>query len=78
MSQLTLNDIGDVVWTKLRERAEAHGHTPEAEATEILTQVLVSQQADDWANIDAIRVRLAATCRTFSDSAELIAEDRVR
>ncbi len=34
--------------------------------------------ADPWAAIDAFRERLAASGRTFSDSTELIREDRDR
>lgn len=78
MFQLTLSDIGDQLWAKLRERAKAHGQTPEAEAKAILTQALVSDRADRWAKVNAIRDRLAASGRTFSDSTELIAEDRSR
>ena len=78
MSQLTLNDVDESVWIKLREQAAAHGRTPEAEAKAILSQALGNAEADPWAAVDAIRERLAATGRTFSDSAELIAEDRRR
>ena len=38
MSQLTLNDIDDSVWTKLRDRAATNGLTPEAEAKAILSE----------------------------------------
>ncbi len=37
-----------------------------------------STATDPWARADAIRQRLAASGRTFSDSAELIREDRDR
>ena len=78
MSQLILNDVDDRLWIKLREQAAAHGHTPEAEAKAILARALVKEEPDPWAAVDAIRERLAASGRTFSDSAELIAEDRLR
>jgi antitoxin FitA len=78
MSQLTLNDVDDSVWTKLREQAAAHCLTPEAEAKAILSQALVKDEPDPWAAVDAIRERLAASGRAFSDSAQLIAEDRLR
>jgi plasmid stability protein len=78
MSQLTLSDVDDLVWTKLREQAAAHGRTPEAEAKAILSQALVKEEHDPWGAVDAIRERLAATGRAFSDSAEIIAEDRLR
>ena len=78
MSQLTLNDVDDTVWTKLREQAVAHGLTPEAEAKAILARALVKDEHGPWVDVDAIRERLAASGRTFGDSAELIAEDRLR
>jgi plasmid stability protein len=78
MSQLTLNDVDDSVWTKLREQAAAHGLSPEAEAKAILSQALVRYEPDPWAAVDAIRERLATAGREFSDSAELMAEDRLR
>lgn len=40
--------------------------------------ISTSTAADPWARADAIRQRLAASGRTFSDSAELIREDRDR
>ena len=78
MTQPTLNDVDDRVWTRLREQAATRSLTPEAEAKASLSQALVKQESNPWAAVDAIRERLAASGRSFGDSAELIAEDRSR
>jgi plasmid stability protein len=62
---------------RLREQATAHGRSAEAEAKAILEEAL-RRQADVWARVDAIYDRLAASGRTFSDSSELLREDRER
>ena len=43
-----------------------------------LTAALQTPSADPWAAAEAIRQRLAATGQVFSDSAELLREDRNR
>ena len=48
----------------------------ETEARAILADVLGT--GDPWAGADAIFDELAASGRTFSDSAELVREDRDR
>lgn len=78
MPQLTLQNIEDSVMQRLQQRAAAHGQTVEAEAKTILAQTLGSPQDDVWSRVDAIHGRLAASGRTFSDSAELLREDRER
>lgn len=78
MSQLTLRDIDESLMSKLRQRTAAHGQTIEAEAKTILAQMLSAPDDDVWAKVDAIHDRLAASGRTFSDSAELLREDRDR
>lgn len=78
MSQLTIQDLDETLWRRLRERAEAHGQTPEVEAKTILAQTLGSASDDVWARVDLIHGRLAASGRAFSDSAEALCEDRQR
>jgi plasmid stability protein len=58
--------------------AARHGRTPAQEAQAILTETLGGSRPDVWAAVDAIRHRLKATGRTFSDSADLLREDRDR
>ena len=78
MQELVLADVDDVVLHDLRERATRHGRTPAEEAKAILAEALCSKRPDVWAPVDAIYRRLAASGRTFSDSAELLREDRDR
>lgn len=78
MSQLTIPDIDESLMSRLKQRAAAHGQTIEAEAKTILAQMLGKSEDDVWAKVDAIHARLAASGRTFSDSAELLREDRDR
>ena len=76
MSQLVIPDLDDATLARLRERAARHSRTVEAEVQAILAEALSS--TDPWAGADAIFGELAASGRTFSDSADLIREDRDR
>lgn len=78
MQQLVLTDMDDVVLDDLRERAMRHGRTPAEEAKAILAEALGRKRSDVWASVDAIYQRLAASGRTFTDSADLLREDRDR
>ena len=78
VQELVLTDVDDGVLRDLRERATRHGRTPAEEAKAILTETLGNQSARDWAPVDAIYHRLTASGRTFSDSADLLREDRDR
>ena len=78
MAELVLTDVDDDVFHRLRDLATRHGRTPEREAEAILVEALCSIQSDPWAAVDAIYHRLADSGRTFSDSAELLREDRDR
>ncbi len=78
MSAFVIPDLDDSTLARLRERATTHGRTPETEAKEILAAALQATSADPWAAARAIHDRLAASGRTFSDSAELLREDRDR
>jgi plasmid stability protein len=76
MAELVLTDLDDVVLHHLRVRALRHGRTPAEEAKAILAEEL--RGPDVWALVDAIFDRLAASGRTFSDSGDLLREDRAR
>jgi plasmid stability protein len=80
MAELIIPDLDEGTLTRLQERAAAHGRTLEAEVKQILTEATHHQPpgADAWAEVDAIRARLAASGQTFRDSAELLREDRER
>jgi hypothetical protein len=49
-----------------------------AQPTETANSTQATQPADPWAATNAFRERLAASGRVFTDSAELIREDRER
>jgi plasmid stability protein len=74
---LTLH-VEETVLGRLREQAAAHGRSAEAEANAILRQALLPDPAAAWAGANAIRERLASGGRSYSDSAELLREDRER
>jgi plasmid stability protein len=78
MRKLVLTRVDDDVLHDLRERATRHGRTPAQEAKVILAEALCSKRPGVWAPVDAIYRRLAASGRTFADSAELLREDRDR
>lgn len=78
MQELMLADVDDVVLHDLRECATRHGRTPAEEAKAILAEALRGKCSDVWAPVDAIYRRLAASGRTFTDSADLLREDRDR
>lgn len=78
MSELIITDLESTTISDLEERATRNGRTPPEEAKAILTVVLASKPINPWAGVDAIFNRLAASGRTFSDSVELIREDRER
>ncbi len=78
MHELVLADVDEVVLSDLRARAARHGRTPAEEAKAILAEALYGKGPDVWAPVDAIYQRLAASGRTFTDSAELVREDRSR
>jgi len=78
MRELLLTDVDDDVLQGLRECATRHGRTPAEEAKAILAAALRSNRTDDWGPVDAIYHRLAATGRSFTDSADLLREDRDR
>jgi antitoxin FitA len=79
VSQLVIPDVDDATLARLRERAARHGRMVETEVKAILAEALrPAVPSDQWAAINALRDELAASGRTFSDSAELIREDRDR
>ena len=76
MSNLMISDLDVTTLTRLSQWAENHGRTVEDEARVILQQATEDISHSAWERADAIRERLAATGRQFSDSAELIRQAR--
>ena len=78
MPELLLTDVDEVVIHDLRERATRHGRTPTEEAKAILKASLLGESVEVWAQVDVIYQRLATSDRTFSESSNLVREDRDR
>jgi plasmid stability protein len=78
MSNLVIPDVDDVTIERLCQRAAAHGRIPAVEAKVILQEALERLPASGWEPVNAIRDGFAATGQVFSDSVELIREDRDR
>ena len=78
MAQLVLTDVEDGVLHRLTELAARHGRTPTEEAKAILAEALRGNSPDVWASVDAIYDRLAISGQTFSDSTQMLREDRDR
>jgi plasmid stability protein len=78
MPELVIPDVEEMVLQCLQQRASVHGRTPEAEAKVILQEVLEPKKRDAWTPVNALRKRLAVSGRRFSDSTDLVREDRER
>jgi plasmid stability protein len=78
MSAVLTLHVEETVLASLHERAAAHGRSPEAEANAILLQALRLPAEVAWAGVNAVRERLANSGRSFTDSADLLREDRER
>jgi antitoxin FitA len=78
VSELVLTQLDDAILDHLRDRASRHGRTAVEEAKVILSEVLGVRPAGPWARVDTIYERLAASGRTFTDSVDLLREDRDR
>jgi plasmid stability protein len=78
MPQLLIPDVGEALLRHLQQRASSHGRTAEAEARMILAEALQPTPPKAWAHVNAIREQLAASGRAFSDSTDLLREDRDR
>jgi plasmid stability protein len=76
MSSLVISDIDAKTLTRLSQWAENHGRTLEDEVRIVLQEATEEISRSAWERADAIRERLAATSRHFSDSAELIRQAR--
>jgi plasmid stability protein len=79
MADVLIRDVPEQVLAALERRAAANGRSLQQELLWLLAST--AKEYDREATIgaaDAIRERLSLTGREFSDSPELIREDRVR
>lgn len=76
MAQVLIREVEPEVIEKLKERARANGRSLEAELRQIFRQAAGEKQPRDLSEVERIRALFAG--RSFSDSVELLREDRER
>jgi plasmid stability protein len=79
VSDVVLREVPEPLLAALRERASHHRRSVEGEVLTILEEAIgAATRADPVVAARAIHDRLAATGRVFTDSVELLREDRDR
>lgn len=76
MAQVLVRDIESVVVEKLRLRAQKNNRSLEAELRSILQKAAGEEMSEVLVEVAKVRALFAG--RTFSDSVELLREDRER
>ena len=79
MAQILVRNLDNDVVERLKARAKANSRSLQAEVKMILQEA--SQQVshvEAWATIERFREEMKRTGRTFSDSTELVREERDR
>lgn len=77
MAQVLVRELSDKVVARLKKRAKEHGRSLQSEVKTILEEAVPNYE-QAWKRIDALREQLKRSERTFSDSSDLIREDRDR
>ncbi len=77
MAQLLIRQLDENIFDRLKKRAQEHGRSLESEVRTILEEAVPDYEGA-WERIEQFHRRLKKSGRTFSDSAELIREDRDR
>lgn len=77
MAQVLVRQLDETVVDRLRKRAQEHGRSLESEVRTILEEAVPGYEGA-WKRTEQFHKRLKKSGRTFSDSAELIREDRNR
>ncbi len=77
MAQILVRNLTARVVRRLKQRASGNRRSLQAEVKRILEEATPDQEAA-WKRIDRIFDRLKRSGRRFSDSTELIREDRAR
>lgn len=78
MAQILVRDLDRGVVERLKKRADQNGRSLQAEVKMILEQVAQIDYDEAWERIERFREKMRLSGRAFSDSAELIREDRDR
>ena len=77
MAQVLVRQLDNKVVVRLKKRAKEHGRSLQSEMKTILEEAVPDYEAA-WKRIEGFRKRLRKSGRTFSDSTDLIREDRDR
>lgn len=76
MPQILIRNVNQTTLEKLKERARRHKRSLQGEVSSILERAVRTDVSQFLEKAARLRERLAG--RTFSDTTELIAEDRAR
>ena len=77
MAQVLVRQLNKKVVDRLKRRAREHGRSLQSEVKTILEEAVPDYEGA-WKRIELIRTKLKRSGRKFSDSADLIREDRDR
>ena len=77
MAQVLVRQLNKKVVDRLKKRAREHGRSLQSEVKTILEEAVPDYEGA-WKRIELIRTKLKRSGRKFSDSADLIREDRDR
>lgn len=77
MAQVLVRKLNEKVVDRLKKRAREHGRSLQSEVKTILEEAVPDYEGA-WKRIELIRTKLKRSGRKFSDSADLIREDRDR
>ncbi|GJL56681.1 MAG: hypothetical protein NPIRA02_38130 [Nitrospirales bacterium] len=77
MAQVLVRQLNEQVVERLKKRAREHGRSLQSEVKTILEEAVPDYEAA-WKRIERFRKRLKESGRQFSDSADLIRQDRER
>ncbi len=77
MAQVLVRQLDGKIVDRLKKRAKEHGRSLQSELKTILEDAVPDYEGA-WKRIAGLRKRLGKSGRTFSDSVELIREDRDR
>lgn len=78
MANVLIRDIPDEVVNELKQMAKLHNRPLQQELREILVKTAGQPYGDVARQAAEIRRKLAGKRRTFTDSAELLREERAR
>jgi plasmid stability protein len=77
MAQMTIRNLDDAVYARLKAQASTHGRSLEAEARQILESATRPQQRDDFAQ-RAQEIRAASRKKWKGDATAIIRAERLR